>query len=87
MSVCLVGGVNVITILCVLEVIINMQREMNCMREDMEKGIYGIYKKIDESIAWMKANFTQGFKNSNTNLEVPASGEFYLLLFIYFSYF
>ena len=66
MSVCLVRGVNIITILYVLEVI-NIQRELNCIRRDNEDMVKVISRKTDE-------NFTQGFKNNNTNLEVPASG-------------
>ena len=72
MTVCFLRGTNLVTISCVLEVIINMQNEIEGMRKDIED----IYKKIDQSMAWMKENFTQVIKYDFANPNVPVTGEF-----------
>ena len=69
--------------LYILEVIINMQKEIEgvkkdtkCIRGDIEDMGRGIYKKIDQNRAWMEEQFTQVMKNNFANPEVPITGEF-----------
>ena len=76
----------------VLEVIIKMQKEIEgvkkdtkCIRGDMEDMERGIYNKIDQSMAWMKKQFTQVIKNTSANPEVLVTGEFCIFGFCFSS--
>ena len=67
----------------VLEVIIKVQKEIEgvkkdkkCIRGDMEDMERGIYKKIDQSMVWMKEQFTQVIKNTFPNPDIVVTGEF-----------
>lgn len=71
-SICLPSGGNFVTILYVLEIIINMKNEM----EGVKKYIEGISKKTDQSITWMKQHFIQFIKYNLANPGVPVTGEF-----------
>ena len=84
-------GVNLVIILYILEVVINMQKEIEvvkkdakCIRGDIEDMERGIYKKIDQSMAWIKEHFIQVLK-STLNPDVPVTGEFYIFGF-YFNF-
>ena len=83
-SVFFLRGVNLVIILYILEVVIYMQKEIEvakkdakCIRGDIEDMERGIYKKIDQSMAWIKEHFIQVLK-STLNPDVPVTGEFYI---------
>ena len=82
-SVCFLRDASLVTVLFVLEVIINMQNEIkgvkkdtNCIRADIEYMEGGINKKIDQNMEWMKEHFTQV-------TDIPATGEFCIFGFCF----
>ena len=90
LSVCLLRGANLVTALYVLEVIINMKKEIEGVKKDaeyirgnMEDIERGIYKKIDESVTWMTKHFTRVIKSTLANLDVPVTGEFCIFGFYF----
>ena len=89
-SVCLRKGANLVAIVYVLEVIINMQKETQgvkkstkCIIANMEDMETSIYKKIDQSMAWMKEHFTKVIKSTYFNPDVPVTGEFCIFGFCF----
>ena len=68
MSIYPLKSANLVTVIYVLEVIINMQKKIEgvekdkkCIRGDMEVMERGIYK-IDQGMAWMKEHIPQVIK-------------------------
>ena len=89
-SVCFLRDAILVTVLFVLEVIINMQNEINgvkkdtnCIRADIEYMEGGINKKIDQNMEWMKEHFTQVMKSPSANPDTPATGEFCIFGFCF----
>ena len=52
-----------------------VKKDTKCIRGDMEDMERGIYKKIDQSMAWMKERY-QVIKNTFANPDVLVTGEF-----------
>lgn len=46
-----------------------VQKATNCIRGDIENMERGICKKTDQSMTWMKENFTQVIKSNFSNPE------------------
>ena len=53
-----------------------VKKDTKYIRGDMEDMERGIYKKIDQSMAWMKEQLTQVIKNIFANPDVLVTGEF-----------
>ena len=53
-----------------------VKKDTKYIRGDMEDMERGINKKIDQSMAWMKEQFTQVIKNTFSNPDVLVTGEF-----------
>ena len=53
-----------------------VKKDTKYIRGDMEDMERGIYKKTDQSMAWMKEQFTQVIKNTFSNPDVLVTGEF-----------
>lgn len=62
-----------------------VKKDTKCIRGDMEDMERGIYNKIDQSMAWMKKQFTQVIKNTSANPEVLVTGEFCIFGFCFSS--
>ena len=89
MSICPLKSANLVTVIYVLEVIINMQKKIEgvekdekCIRGDMEVMERGIYK-IDQGMAWMKEHIPQVIKNNFASPDVPITGVFYIFDFCF----
>ena len=60
-----------------------VQKATNCIRGDIENMERGICKKTDQSMTWMKENFTQVIKSNFSNPDVPVTGEFCIFGFCF----
>ena len=87
LSVCLLRGANLVTVLYVLEVIINMKKEIEGVKKDaeytrgnMEDIGRGICKKIDESVTLIGKQVTQAIKSYP---DVLVTGEFCIFGFCF----
>ena len=53
-----------------------MKKDAKDIRDDIEDLERGIYKKIDQSMAWMKEHFIKVIKSTFANPDVPVADEF-----------
>ena len=60
-----------------------MKKDAKDIRGDIEDMERGIYKKIDQSMAWMKEHFFQVIKSTFANPDVPVTGEFCIFGFCF----
>ena len=59
------------------------EKSTKCIIADMEDMETSIYKKIDQSMAWMKEHFTKVIKSTYFNPDVPVTGEFCIFGFCF----
>ena len=65
--------------------IAGVKEDTKCIRGDMKDMERGIYNKINQSMAWLKKEFTQVIKNTSANPEVLVTGEFCIFGFCFSS--